>query len=1194
MRDGNSRLKTNKRLGAIIRKVRGRWRLKQVLKGLAITGGVLLLALLVSALVLETTRFAATPLTILRVVSFVALAAVAVWFLFRPLARRVSDDQVALYLEEHEPELAQSVVSAVDLARSPEEGVSSALVQRVVQAAVEACARVEDGKRIERTPLRRWGGALAATVLATIGAFTLGPAYLRHGAAAILVPTVDASEANPYSVGVQPGTVTLARGSDLTVQAQLIGFSAAEATLFWRMDGQETYDALPMIPDEQGNFEALVFALPEGGNYFVESTGVRSESYRVDVEDLPYVSELIHEYRFPAYTGLPPQTVEGAGDVAVLRGTTVALRAQSTQPTPAGNLIMGDSSRAPLEVEESGAWTGSFRVEQDDSYTIEFQANNGTFVPASPEYVIDVLEDKPPSVRLIKPGRDSRASPIEEVFIEARADDDYGVREIELVYSVNGGPEDSLALFTQGRRPRPEVTASHTFFLEEIDLVPGDVISYYVRAKDNDRVRGAKTVTSDMFFLQIRPFRKDFEQSEAGGMPQGGGGGGGMDGSLPEQQRQIISGTFNLVRDRDTYSSDAFSENVVMLRLAQDRLRTQVEGLVSEMEARGVRDDEAFVIIAAELPKAVTEMGVVIDSLEAVRPKAALPSEQKALQHLLRAEEAFRTVQVQLQQQGGGGGGGSASADELADLFELELDKMKNQYETVQRQEQEQTAQDVDETLDRLKELARRQEQAAERQRQLAQGSPNGGGGGGSAAQRELADETEQAARELERLSRERRSEALAETARQLQEAAENMRRAASARGNQSVADSREALKRLRDARRLLEQNQNERISQGTEDALDRTRRLREQQDEVTRDVMDLPTESNRGEAVRKLSERKQQMEEELRNLESDLDRLSAEANRDQDQRAAGQALRAAADRIRDLRIKEKMRYTRGVIEARPDQSTRALEEQIEGDLDQLGEQLRQAQEAAEAASSGTEMSEALDQARDLVRGLESLDERVQESAEQNQRRLGERAQQGQAGEGQQGQQGQSQEGQAGQQGQEGQGQQGQGQQGQGQQGGQGQGQAGQQPGQTGGSLGGERSGMASGFGPGGGRDRGELSEEEIRQLQRAYREQRRDAETLRDQLRGAGADAGELDGIIRSLRAFDNERTYSDIASIEALQAALLEEVKRFEFGLRRTVEGEGESLLLRGTGEVPPGFEDLIQEYYKALAEGRRGGGN
>lgn len=130
------------------------------------------------------------------------------------------------------------------------------------------------------------------------------------------------------------------------------------------------------------------------------------------------------------------------------------------------------------------------------------------------------------------------------------------------------------------------------------------------------------------------------------------------------------------------------------------------------------------------------------------------------------------------------------------------------------------------------------------------------------------------------------------------------------------------------------------------------------------------------------------------------------------------------------------------------------------------------------------------------------------------------------------------------------------------------------------------------GFGPRAGADRGPLSDEEIRQLQRAYREQRADAEELRRQLDAAGVEIDDLTGIIDTLRRFDERRAYADVEEIARLQDSLLEQVKSFEFGLRRAVEGEGESLLLRGSGDVPAGYEKLIEEYYRALAEGRRGG--
>jgi hypothetical protein len=61
----------------------------------------------------------------------------------------------------------------------------------------------------------------------------------------------------------------------------------------------------------------------------------------------------------------------------------------------------------------------------------------------------------------------------------------------------------------------------------------------------------------------------------------------------------------------------------------------------------------------------------------------------------------------------------------------------------------------VDAALERLRELAQRQEQEAERMRRQSGGPPNMGGGGGG-SQRQLAEQTEELARRLERLAREK------------------------------------------------------------------------------------------------------------------------------------------------------------------------------------------------------------------------------------------------------------------------------------------------------------------------------------------------------------------------------------------------------------------------------------------------------
>src|SRR5204863_2726691 len=133
--------------------------------------------------------------------------------------------------------------------------------------------------------------------------------------------------------------------------------------------------------------------------------------------------------------------------------------------------------------------TGRFTIDRQGFYRIELEGPRGEHVAASPQYTIDVLDDQPPSVSITKPGRDTSATPVEELFIEAKADDDFGVRQLQLVYSINGGADKSVKL-VEAPKARQELSAGHTVYLEELGLKPGAAVSYYARALDNAAVQG--------------------------------------------------------------------------------------------------------------------------------------------------------------------------------------------------------------------------------------------------------------------------------------------------------------------------------------------------------------------------------------------------------------------------------------------------------------------------------------------------------------------------------------------------------------------------------------------------------------------------------------------------------------------------------------------------------------------------------
>ncbi|MEN3339462.1 MAG: hypothetical protein V7647_3138, partial [Acidobacteriota bacterium] len=757
--------------------------------------------------------------------------------------------------------------------------------------------------------------------------------------------------------------------------------------------------------------------------------------------------------------------------------------------------------------------------------------------------------------------------------------------------------EKTIRLF-DGKKRMPEVTAGHTFYLEELDVKPGDFVSYYAKALDNDGVDGPKPAMSDMYFVRVRPLSKDFKRAPSDAQ-QGGGGGGGRQnqvGALSEQQRQIVAATFNVQRDRKKMTPDKVRENSTVIALSQSRLREQVDGLLTRMNSRLVQQDPAFKKVAELLPQAVAEMKNAESRLHAVKPEGALAPEQKALQFLQQAEEEYEMqVQVQRQQGGGGGGGGSAMSQDLADLFEMELDKMANQYETRQQASQQQSDQKLDELMEKLKELARRQEQEAERQRRRAALGQQASGGGSGQQQRDIADQAEEAARRLEQLAREENRPELTQSAQQLRDAADSMRRAAANGQQASAGQAAAALDRLKEAERRLQQFQSGRAERDVRNAQQEADALAREQQQIAEAVKGLEAAADRRqEKAQQLIERKSALEQKVGDLEKELDRTAGDLRAGE--KEAARKLSEAAGSLRDNKVRDKIRYSSSMIRAGMSPGDQQpIENSIGSNLEALKNTLGQAASALGKPTPSDTMNQALDKARQLARGVDSLDQRLRERQQGRSGQAGGRGQGQPSNNGaeQRAQQGQGQQGQNGQQGSQGQqgsrGQQGaQGQQGQ-------NGQSGNNGGRAAGNGGqfanGDATAQFNNYGGGTGRP-GNLGAQfdpgDIRQFRGDARQFATDAAQLRRMVQGQGVDPKLLDEVLRNLKALDDDRVYQDAATLERLQSQVADGMKRFEFSLRRQAEQKGSEVFLSGADDVPEQYRKLVDEYYKSLSKG------
>jgi Domain of unknown function (DUF4175) len=1237
-------------LNRLIDRVRLRLKVRRAMKGVLVTTVIGCATLVIAAAAASPAGGKSFMLFCLRWLPVLATL-ISVWvFIARPLRVRLTDTQIARFIEEKSQrayKLADRLVTAVEY-REDRREASPAIVERLVEDASSRTGGVSPDSIVDRRKSMAFAGGAALCIVALVLTLFVGPARLSDGVAALYSPLGDKVSASATFINVSPGTARVPRGSDQKIKAVLTGFDTPIAQVFIRkLDSSDWVGAQMEPAKEYDAFQHVLFNIQDSVSYYIEAAGIRSPEFTLEVADLAFVKQIDLVLDYPDYTGLPNKKIESGGEVAALKGTVVTVVANLSANAKSARILMDDGAKSDMAPQAQDRFVGQFKVERNGTYRIELVSEDGERYNGSNEYDITLVDDHPPTVVIDKPGRDMKVTSIQEVFAQARADDDFGVTSLEMYYSVNGGEEKRIQLQDLKNDSPKALSGAHTFFLEEYSLQPGDFISYYAKARDNSGASGGQESTSDIYFLEVRPFDRQFRQAQQ----QGGGDGEDDSNALTRRQREIIAATFRVQREQQQYTPPEKDENFGAVSLSQEKLKTDTDALVERIKRRlgdqlGSQPD--FAKLVEYLTQASTEMISATQELKARNTKGALPPEQRSLQQLLRAEAIFRDIQISRGNQGGGKS--NQDEQELADLFELQLDKMKNQYETMQRDQKANRTQKEDDITRRLQELARRQQQQVEqRMREQAQQQQGGGGGGGSRQQQEMVDEAQKLARELERLSRDRRDPQMAETARQLQQAADEMKRAQAASSSNSqqgaadaTAQSLRALQRLEQARQSLESAQRAGNQQSLQKLRQQAEEALKQQQEIGRGVEDLAREKARSGTAsdagkQQVNERKDALADKLQGLERDIDQTARGMGQDRQQ--AADKLREAAGGMRRNRITDRIRQNEMLIDNGWLDQARDREKIIEGNIDEMLKSLQAAEGSPAQANQTASLADALNQARELADNLESLRRRLESNREPAQEGNGQNQQQGQQngqqqGRGEQGsQQAQGQQ-QAGQQGQQA-GRQGQQQGRQNSQGQQGRNQGGRQPGsgaqqpspqQPAGqqASGQQPSGRQSGSQPGrgqqaqgqngtqtgsqaeaggnpqdgrqAGRPNASQSEDTrsaggpprpgSRQLESELRQRVAEAEELRRAL-GRNSDlARDLGRAIEQLRRL-NPDVFADPSQLALLKNEVIDPLRLLEIELARRLQARiGNNGVGFTEADAPDRYRKIIEEYYRRLS--------
>jgi len=402
-------------------------------------------------------------------------------FLWRPLATRFSNVDLASRIEKQNPMFADSLSSTVQFLENEQNAqVGSPELQReVIRRTLARLDEVNVNGVLDTRPVQRVGWWAVGTCLLVASLVGFNQVEAATAMNRLLFPfsTVPwprdvelrfvTSELKPLDASAD-GALTVVQGEtlELFVENQR-GKLPDDLTLIYRTaDGKVLSEPMRQTtlwdtnerPREIGGANLHVTS----GPLFFWAKGGDGETVplQVDVVPPPRVEGLRITVTPPSYSGLEERTLpEGVGHIDGFVGTAVTLQAQCNKTLTNALLHRRNADPIKLTVSADGtAISGSFELDKpgNSSWWIEVRDRQGFANPEAPRFDIRATADGVPSVTIELPETDLLVTPVAVVPFTVRVRDDLGVRSAALTYEYPQSARAAAAAAKEPEQPQPD------------------------------------------------------------------------------------------------------------------------------------------------------------------------------------------------------------------------------------------------------------------------------------------------------------------------------------------------------------------------------------------------------------------------------------------------------------------------------------------------------------------------------------------------------------------------------------------------------------------------------------------------------------------------------------------------------------------------------------------------------------------
>ena len=244
-----------------------------------------------------------------------------------------------------------------------------------------------------------------------------------------------------------------------------------------------------------GSFNLIFPKLQLTKSFHLEAAGYNSQTFIIKIIERPSMNSLSANVRYPNYLHKTNETIKPAGKLELPEGTIVNWTLNTQYSDQAIFYYNNDSSS--IKIIDNNVVKVQKPILESGFYGFKLSAGIA-IQKGKIEYSIKSIKDEFPTLS-IQSFTDTLL--YNTISIGGEVSDDYGISNLQLVYSINDEANHTLAIPFNRSSANQQIYTN--WILDSLNLLPGEELSYYIQVSDNDGINGIKSTKSQLMFLKV-------------------------------------------------------------------------------------------------------------------------------------------------------------------------------------------------------------------------------------------------------------------------------------------------------------------------------------------------------------------------------------------------------------------------------------------------------------------------------------------------------------------------------------------------------------------------------------------------------------------------------------------------------------------------------------------------------------------